>query len=451
MHQRFKIGVCCAVGVAIGVPILQRSLLEEMRFQLVLMASEVNEGRTSDNRSASATNAPIDLHSIVAKWKLVSPQAVSLLQQIADQPFDYDPSEDLLIFEHPFKTGGTSVSNVLKEMGGVVPGSHDSGYFNMRLFMETQEKELQESNMTLEDWWREKKVLYSHSMFRKGRGESSHTRILRSNLPPSRQLRILTMTRDPVAWTASSHSMSGCGYSRTLAHYVQALRLQAFGLYKGNSSSSSSSSDPCYGLSPSDLTDLKIKYDFGPKCRDKYETVKRSKRAVCDAYLANETDLFPQCRSISNFLHSSGYMDNAHNRQVNRVNTGINGTEADFENGALEHFGGLEQGENAPIPVMWVGITERMSESMCLLHYSLRLPYMETPRDRVMTCRPESRWTDSEKAIVREREILDYAVHRVANAILDVRLAKMRQELHQNASLLSMPYVGPHCLQLAFN
>ena len=121
-------------------------------------------------------------------------------------------------------------------------------------------------------------------------------------------------------------------------------------------------------------------------------------------------------------------MDNAHNRQVNRVNTGINGTEADFENGALEHFGGLEQGENAPIPVMWVGITERMPESMCLLHYSLRLPYVETPRDRVMQCRPESRWTDSEKAIVREREILDYAVHRVANAILDVRLAKIQDD-----------------------
>lgn len=81
---------------------------------------------------------------------------------------------------------------------------------------------------------------------------------------------------------------------------------------------------------------------------------------------------------------------------------------------------------------LWFGITERMKESTCLFFHTFNVkPLNETPRARVMNCSPTSWWTEEHREEVRRKEPADYAVWRVANAILDARMVKMREDIHQ--------------------
>ena len=81
---------------------------------------------------------------------------------------------------------------------------------------------------------------------------------------------------------------------------------------------------------------------------------------------------------------------------------------------------------------LWFGITERMEESTCLLYHVLNVrPLGRTPRARVMDCPPTSWWTEKHREEVRRLEPYDYAVWRAANAILDVRMIKMRYEVRR--------------------
>lgn len=81
---------------------------------------------------------------------------------------------------------------------------------------------------------------------------------------------------------------------------------------------------------------------------------------------------------------------------------------------------------------LWFGITERMHESVCLFSYTLGVHMPKhTPHARVMNCPPTSWWTKDHRDEVRRREPYDYAVWRSANAILDVRLMKMRWEVQR--------------------
>lgn len=81
---------------------------------------------------------------------------------------------------------------------------------------------------------------------------------------------------------------------------------------------------------------------------------------------------------------------------------------------------------------LWFGITERMEESTCLFYHALNVrPLVRTPRARVMDCPPTSWWTEKHREEVRRLEPYDYAVWRAANAILDVRMIKMRYEVRR--------------------
>ena len=81
---------------------------------------------------------------------------------------------------------------------------------------------------------------------------------------------------------------------------------------------------------------------------------------------------------------------------------------------------------------LWFGITERMEESTCLFYHALNVrPLARTPRARVMDCPPTSWWTEEHREEVRRLEPYDYAVWRAANAILDVRVIKMRYEVRR--------------------
>lgn len=92
-----------------------------------------------------------------------------------------------------------------------------------------------------------------------------------------------------------------------------------------------------------------------------------------------------------------------------------------------------------------------MQESMCLFHYQTGLPLIETPKSRFKACRPTSLWSEAEKEQFRTIQVLDDAVHRAANAILDLKLVKMRQDLwsqvlqgHQTVE--SMPFTSLECM-----
>lgn len=105
----------------------------------------------------------------------------------------------------------------------------------------------------------------------------------------------------------------------------------------------------------------------------------------------------------------------------------------------LEDLGGLDtttisgagDGVGPPEPdFIWFGITERMKESTTLFYYFFKVkPLQETPIHRVQECRPNSWWSEEDREEIKRREPADYAVWRAANAILDVRMEKMRSEV----------------------
>lgn len=69
--------------------------------------------------------------SIADKWNLTTPNAVELLLQQFYKVNDYDSKRDFIHFHHLYKSGGTSISNLmLKAMKDILPGSYESGDFN---------------------------------------------------------------------------------------------------------------------------------------------------------------------------------------------------------------------------------------------------------------------------------------------------------------------------------
>jgi hypothetical protein len=190
----------------------------------------------------------------------------------------------------------------------------------------------------------------------------------------------------------------------------------------------------CYNLTQ--LVDLRLAIE-----KDRCENDRRNFRKadqVCPI-LSSNRDPYKACRSVSALLESPDYNQSFHDMTLPLIpelaDTDIaNRTETNVELAALRYLGGIEKPNRTDTAsvydVMWFGITERMDESMCLLSYMLRKPFATIPRERVIEeCKPSSYWSSEDRAIVRQREGLDYAVHRVANAILDVRLERMKREI----------------------
>merc|ERR1712194_324394 len=102
----------------------------------------------------------------------------------------------------------------------------------------------------------------------------------------------------------------------------------------------------------------------------------------------------------------------------------------------LQDLGGLDPTisfiKNGPLEpdFVWFGITERMAESTVLLYFHFKAaPLPQTPVHRIQQCSPTSWWTPEDRATIMEREPADYAVWRTANAIMDVRIEKMKMEI----------------------
>ncbi|CAM9920301.1 unnamed protein product [Choristocarpus tenellus] len=75
---------------------------------------------------------------------------------------------------------------------------------------------------------------------------------------------------------------------------------------------------------------------------------------------------------------------------------------------------------------MWVGVTERMEESTCLLFLQLKKGVHDLPNARLKTPRPISVWSDEAKDKLSALEKADNKVYQAANRILDLRLWAVR-------------------------
>ena len=411
--------------------------------------------------------------SIAQKWNLTTPNAAELLYQQFMKVNDYNSTTDFFHFHHLYKSGGTSISNLMdRTIGlpksphgelyyeGILPGSYMSGNFDHEEALKDVNRRLS-SGTKLEDL--PYKASYAHTGLRPVYGpKRTKTGIfLLKHLPPNKRLRVITMLRDPTDFRASNHAMIGCGLN------YEVTRFNNERIAKGLESI-------CYpkdGLNISSLVDRKI-HDLLEKCHNAEEMEAKGlqpKKKLFDAQRKqckeeeSGIDTLIHCRSAKDLLESkyydkhyrsmfTGLMGRFHrgqefnnNTAYGRMGYGFQSCEKSkgysvekVEEYTLQDLGGLDltisgagDGIGPPEPdFIWFGITERMKESTTLFYYYFKSePLPRTPIHRIQDCRPTSWWTAEDREEVKRREPADYAVWRAANAILDVRMEKMKMEI----------------------
>ncbi|KAL7486119.1 hypothetical protein ACHAW6_015968, partial [Cyclotella cf. meneghiniana] len=230
-------------------------------------ASSTNRGRVPKNdvdprtSSSSSSSRRLVYHTlstqIATRWNLTTPHAVPLLERQFDKPHDYDPKRDFFHFHHLYKSGGTSMSDLMdKTIGmpkagahyeGILPGSYRSGDLDHDEALKDIQRRLR-AGTRREDL--PYKAAYAHTGLRPVYGpQATKTGAFYLKHLPHRRLRVVTMLRDPVDFRASNHAMIMCG----LNHEVEVFNRQRIsdGLEKICS--------PADGLNVSALIDVKIR------------------------------------------------------------------------------------------------------------------------------------------------------------------------------------------------
>ena len=220
------------------------------------LANSIQSSSLPDDVGGNDLDIEIDLDinytALLQKWKLpVSAEAVAVLHEIRTKPkFQYNPRQDILGFHHPLKSGGTSLSLMLKELVGgkhaVMPGSGESGWFNFGKFEQamqqypppplpsvvaspaiTNEDVRETTNTTAAaaavasyEYWNQISVLYTHSYLRPQSSMKNRKtkrgyifQYLRTQVPQlaKKRFRLLTIVRRPVDLAASRFSETTCG------------------------------------------------------------------------------------------------------------------------------------------------------------------------------------------------------------------------------------------------
>ena len=450
--------------------------------------------------------------------------AKTLLKQIWYKDNSYDPQRDLIVFTHPMKTGGTTLSLLLrKTIGMEVPGSSKSDIFYFDVFdnWNLRDKRQYAGKEGGGDWSnspqrQQFKSIFSHTPYRQykdGLGvngtspvtsadnnmkKSKNLRLLVEENFPTRRARHIMMLREPLAFVASNFNEWQCRLGKWQG------RAKEFNILPVPETEQDENFYGCNGYTVEMLAQVRIAINqkecagfvpgtdaaktFGShlKPRDQVNLKRKCKRIAGNSNNNNGGDHTPECASVDAFLNSTFYLDKIHhhkaygrctvtpkeesvsgagagadNNKASTTTTTTTTTSADYIEGAIEYLGGLDapmkqsangDGSYPNGDMMWLGVTERMTESMCLFHYQIQLPWEETRRERMQTCRPINFWSPSNRNKFYTKEPMMLAVHKAANAVLDLQLAKMHLEVTQ---LLQQPenagtnltYVGEGCLQ----
>ena len=242
--------------------------------------------------------------SIANKWNLTTHNVVELLEQQFSKVDDYDPQRDFFHFHHLYKSGGTSISNLLDmtvglprvaggRYQGILPGSYGSGNFDhaeARAAIEHQ----RELGVAREDL--PYRASYAHTGLRPAHGPR-RTRtgaFLRAHLPERTRLRAIAMLRDPTDFRASNHAMIMCGLNYEVA------RWNAARVGEGRAAACA----PAGGLNVSEMVDRKIA-DLHEKCRTRPDLAQQLKRQCRDEERGIDTRA--HCRSARHLLASPEY------------------------------------------------------------------------------------------------------------------------------------------------
>jgi hypothetical protein len=388
--------------------------------------------------------------STISKWNLSSTTNVQLLlKRIWDKELPYNNETDLAVFYHPIKSGGTTVSAILNGMGKVVPGSQASGYFSYNQLTWDYPTGARDFNNSIQQWWQHHKVLYSHDKFRpyshhhapihhqkvnsnettEPRQPTKLYKFLRDSLPPTKRIRHLTMVREPLNYVASNMNEWICNNYRYQRKAKKSFLPHAL-----------NQTHACYGYTLEQLTQVRIAANT-KECLNQTEAQLQQqksawRRSICKTVLAtNRLDDTPYCASTKAFLQHFPYrqrvlvmLDYYYNVHVTQKNIPTPPFQ-DIIEGVMEYLGGIDTFNSPDDDMLWFGITERLPESLCLLHYRLQIPWHEMPKERVQECRPTTFWTEESKQTFYASEPLLMDLHRAANAVLDVQVAKMKHEI----------------------
>ncbi|KAL7484690.1 hypothetical protein ACHAW6_010320 [Cyclotella cf. meneghiniana] len=416
---------------------------------------------------------------LVQKWNLTSPHAPSLLLRQFSLQISYDPQSDFLHFHHIPKTGGTSLSDILQQIFGpaVLPGSRRSEPFHapdLESFL------LSPTNGTSPDY----KASYGHTRLRPihGPNRTRFSVLLRrydAKLSRPKRMRSLAMLRDPTDLRASTHAMAMCAlngkvnafnYRRQTRNQTRACTaeegLDLRRLVEDYHAEVLAKKCPASaGDDPTDLSRLNkmerrictrgpeaVSHCLSPAhllSSHMYSGMRSMYKSLLGRYFAEQemgrVDYFGVEKLIPERRRSRRRVEG----DTERTSWGMEPIEeyALVDLGGLDRVrrhpydieGFLETYEARPIDdpstyepdVLWFGITERMKESTCLLFYTLRVPPVPVPKARVVDCSPAAWWSARDREEVRKREKGDYALWRAANAILDVRVIKMKREVRK--------------------
>ncbi len=242
--------------------------------------------------------------SIADKWNLTTPNGVDLLMQQFHKVNDYDPQKDFIHFHHLYKSGGTSISNLmLKAMKDILPGSYESGDFNHEEALEDINRRIEEGTDRIALPY---KASYAHTGLRPVYGpKRTKTGVFFLEQLPHKRLRVITMLRDIVDFRASNHAMIMCGLNYEVSRWNNERAHQ--GLPRVCS--------PNDGLNISALVDRKI-HDLRVRCQEEDETLANGGTPVKKLFPAQRKqckmeelgiDTLVHCRSGDHLLASPEY------------------------------------------------------------------------------------------------------------------------------------------------
>ena len=423
-----------------------------------------------NNRQGVAMDYKVMATDIAQKWNLTTPNAIDFLIQQFHKVNDYNQDNDFFHFHHLYKSGGTSISNLMDRTIGlpksphgalyyehILPGSYMSGTFDHDEALKDINRRLKEGTKRDDLPYR---ASYAHTGLRPvyGPKRTKTGKFFLENLPENRRLRAITMLRDPTDFRASNHAMIMCGLN------YEVNRENKERVQRGLEAACS----PSEGMNISALVDRKVS-DLLEKCHQSEIGKLPANRKMYPQQVTqcenekNGIDTLKHCRSAKDLLASDQYekhyrsmfkalMGRFHRGQEFNQNTAYGRMGYGFESAeksigysveaveeyTLQDLGGLDltisgagDGVGPPEPdFIWFGITERMKESVVLFYYYFKSkPLPKTPIHRIQDCRPTAWWTAEDREEVKRREPADYAVWRAANAILDVRMIKMKNEI----------------------